>query len=79
MEFQLEKLLLGTSRGNLDDDGRLVYAGDRLVAVLVRLSPEHAELAGHWYIEVSFGVRERMEPFATLEEAASRVAQNRET
>ncbi len=37
-----------------DEDGRLVFAGDRLVAVLVRLAEGHDE-AGHWYLEHGFG------------------------
>jgi hypothetical protein len=37
-----------------DEDGRLVFAGDRLVAVLVRLAEGHDE-AGHWFLEHGFG------------------------
>jgi hypothetical protein len=38
-----------------DQDGRLVFADERLVAVLVRLSDRHGENAGHWYVEHGFG------------------------
>jgi hypothetical protein len=43
--------------GNPDDqDGALVLDGDRLVAVLCRLSAGHGDLAGQWFLECSFGV-----------------------
>lgn len=38
-----------------DDEGMLVLIEDRLVAVLVRLSSAHGELAGQWFLEASFG------------------------
>jgi hypothetical protein len=38
-----------------DEEGRLVFAGERLVAVLVRLSEQHEELAGQWFFEAGFG------------------------
>jgi hypothetical protein len=38
-----------------DEEGMLVFAGDRLLAVLVQLSHEHGVLAGQWYLEVGFG------------------------
>jgi hypothetical protein len=38
-----------------DEEGRLVFAGGRLVAVLVRLSEQHEELAGRWFFEAGFG------------------------
>jgi hypothetical protein len=38
-----------------DEEGMLVFSGDRLVAVLVRLSPGHDELAGHWFLETGYG------------------------
>jgi hypothetical protein len=78
MDLRLEKVLLGTSRWNLDEDGVLLYVGGRLVAIFVRLSADHGELEGHWHLEASFGLRERMEPFPTMEEAAAWAAQNRE-
>lgn len=41
-----------------DEDGMLVFAGGRLVAVLVRLSDAHEDLglAGHWFLETSYGL-----------------------
>jgi len=41
--------------GGPDEEGRLVFLGERLVAVLVRLSEEHGEEAGRWYVEHGFG------------------------
>ena len=38
-----------------DEDGHLVFAADRLVAVLVRLSALHDEMAGQWFLEAGFG------------------------
>lgn len=42
--------------GSRDEDGRLVLADGRLVAVLVRLADRvHAELTGAWSLEAGFG------------------------
>jgi len=42
--------------GSHDDDGRLVLADGRLVAVLVRLADQaHAEQSGAWFLEAGFG------------------------
>lgn len=38
-----------------DTDGRLVFAGDFLVAMLVRLSDLHGEVSGRWFLEAGFG------------------------
>jgi hypothetical protein len=38
-----------------DEEGLLVLAEDRLVAVLVRLSEEHGDLSGDWFLEAGFG------------------------
>jgi hypothetical protein len=38
-----------------DEEGCLIFTDDRLVTVLVRLSPLHEELAGQWYLEAGFG------------------------
>lgn len=37
-----------------DEDGRLVFADGRLIALLVRLSAGHADLADRWFLEVCF-------------------------
>ena len=41
--------------GSTDEEGYLVRADGRLVAVLVRLSDAQGELAGRWFLEVGFG------------------------
>ena len=38
-----------------DEDGRLVFYGGKLVAVLVRLSDAHEGMSGHWFLERGFG------------------------
>ena len=38
-----------------DEEGMLVFSEDRLVAVLVRLSDTHEEIAGHWFLETGYG------------------------
>jgi hypothetical protein len=41
--------------GTRDEEGCLIFAEGRLVAVLVRLSDQHDSLAGQWFLEVGFG------------------------
>ena len=48
----LTPLRLGTDTA--DEDGRLVLAGNLLVAVLVCLAEGHDD-AGHWFLEHGFG------------------------
>jgi hypothetical protein len=55
--------------GSDDEDGLLAFDGDRLVAVLVRLSKLHDDMAGSWFIEASFGLRDRHQTFADLPSA----------
>lgn len=38
-----------------DGEGRLVFDGGRLVAVLVRLSSLHGDQQGAWYLEAGLG------------------------
>jgi hypothetical protein len=38
-----------------DEEGRLVFADGRLVAVLVRLAEHHEGLSGKWFYEHGFG------------------------
>jgi hypothetical protein len=54
-------------------EGRLAFAGDALVAVLVKLDDSHGTLQGRWYAEAAFNSLERMEDstFETLDEAAA--------
>ena len=53
MTLTLEPVHIQT--GSSDEEGRLVFADGRLVAVLVRLSDQHGDVAGHWYYEHGFG------------------------
>ena len=56
MALRLQPVQVATG---LDEDGMLVFAHDRLVAVLVQLSDAHEELgiAGHWFLETGYGFR----------------------
>ena len=60
-----------------DGEGRLVYRGDYLVAVLVRLSDLQEGLAGQWFLEKGFGPLETPDPpvFADLAEAEAWMAE----
>ena len=51
-----------------DQDARLVFRDGRLLAVATRLSDIHGELAGRWYVEVTFGAVPNMpdRTFASL-------------
>ena len=56
MSLRLQPVRIATV---LDEEGMLVFAHDRLVAVLVQLSDAHEELglAGHWFLETGYGFR----------------------
>lgn len=53
MSVTLQPLRVET--GTTDEEGRLVFYGGKLVAVLVRLSDEHEGMAGRWFLEHGFG------------------------
>ena len=54
--------------GGADEDGRLVLANGRLVAVLVRLADEvHAGRVGSWFLEAGFGPCAAEVPSPTFE------------
>ena len=76
MTLRLEPVQVATG---LDKDGMLVFAGDRLVAMLVRLSEAHEDLgvAGHWHLEAGFGLRltRKKAAFPDLETAQSWISQ----
>ena len=58
--------------GSDDQEGRLVLADGRLVAVLVHLAgAEHKELRGGWFLEAGFGSCAVPAPdvFPTIEDA----------
>ena len=53
MTFTLRPMRVGTG---FDEDGMMVLdEGQRLVAVLVRLSDENEVAPGQWYLEAGFG------------------------
>ena len=52
MIFMLQPVRVNTS--SKDENGLLVFADGRLVAVLVRLSDEHGDKAGRWFLEHGF-------------------------
>jgi hypothetical protein len=74
MNLTTQDILLG----NADDrDGVLVLDGDVLVAVLCRLSAEHGEGAGRWFLECSFGLTPLgRDVFDTIEDACNGIAQS---
>lgn len=59
-----------------DEEGLLVFAAERLVAVLVRLSDQHGEMAGRWFLETAFGrlAGPNHPSFSDLEEAQKYIA-----
>jgi hypothetical protein len=69
MSLRLQPVRVKT--GCDDIEGHLVFRGDFLVALLVRLSDEHAEDAGKWFLERGFGRADYASPplFADLDEA----------
>ena len=44
-----------------DEEGCLVFGDDHLLAVLVRLSNEHKDVAGQWFLEAGFGALDRQD------------------
>jgi hypothetical protein len=59
-----------------DEEGCLVFSDDRLQAVLVRLSDQHGELAGFWFLEAGFGGIDAIDhpTFADLDAAQDWIA-----
>lgn len=52
MDLVLQPVLVASGE---EGEGRLVFHRDHLVAVLVRLSRQHAAAGGHWFLEAGFG------------------------
>ena len=70
LELQPERIANGT-----DENGLLVRADGRLVAVLVRLGETHDSLAGAWFLEIGFHPGLTGNPvFADLEAAQAWIA-----
>ena len=53
MSMTLQPVRVAT--GGEGEEGRLVFAGEKLVALLVKLSHQQEELAGSWFFEAGFG------------------------
>jgi hypothetical protein len=70
MALRLQPVRVAT--GSDDEEGVLVQADGRLVAVLVRLSgEEHGGLKGAWFLEAGFGACAAVNPpvFPSLDAA----------
>ena len=74
MSLQLQPVQVET--GSNDTEGHLVFDDGFLVAVLVRLSDDHAANAGQWFLEAGFGRVDDPSPptFADLDEAQGWIA-----
>ena len=75
MTLRLQPVQVAT--GSYDVDGQLVFADGFLVAVLVRLSDDHDDLAGMWFLEAGFGrvVTTALPLFADIDKAQSWIEQ----
>ncbi|MCJ2049383.1 hypothetical protein [Methylobacterium sp. J-070] len=75
MTLRLQPVQVAT--GSYDVDGQLVFADGLLVAVLVRLSDDHNDLAGMWFLEAGFGrvVTTELALFADIDKAQSWIEQ----
>jgi hypothetical protein len=75
MNLRLQPVQVAT--GSSDAESHLVFSDGFLVAVLVRLSDEHGDAAGSWFLEAGFGRVDHPDPptFIDLDEAQDWVAQ----
>ena len=75
MTLRLQPVQVAT--GSYDTEGQLVFADGFLVAVLVRLSDDHDDLAGMWFMEAGFGrvVTTALPLFADIDKAQSWIEQ----
>lgn len=69
MNLRLQPVQVAT--GSQDQESNLVFHEGFLVAVLVRLSEQHEDEAGKWFLEAGFGRIDPLFPplFADLDEA----------
>jgi len=69
MSLHLQPVQVAT--GSNDTESRLIFSEGFLVAVLVRLSEDHEEDAGKWFLEAGFGRVDDPDPptFADLDAA----------
>ena len=75
MSLHLQPVRVATC--SRDEESELVFADGFLVAILVRLSDEHGDEAGMWFLETGFGRLARSAPpkFVVLDEAQSWIEQ----
>jgi hypothetical protein len=75
MSLKLQPVQVAT--GSDDRESQLVFSDGFLVAVLVRLSDQHEEEAGMWFLEAGFGLISGPEqpPFANLDAAQAWIGQ----
>jgi len=74
MAVKLSRRVVRVDTGSPDEEGCLLFADDRLVAVLVQLGFEHnSGLAGKWFLEHAFGsLDDRKQPVFEDLDAAER-------
>lgn len=53
MHFTLQPVKVSTGH---DENGLLLFHGEKLVAVLVQLSEEEGVAPGQWFLEAGFGI-----------------------
>ncbi|WP_457106899.1 hypothetical protein [Methylobacterium sp. P5_C11] len=71
MILSLQSAQVATSSD--DVESQLVFADGFLVAILVRLSAQHDDDAGKWFLEAGFGPIEPVAPPLFVDLAAARV------
>ncbi|UYW34497.1 hypothetical protein [Methylorubrum extorquens] len=71
MSLRLQPIQVAT--GSADTESHLVLSEGFLVAVLTRLSDDHEDRAGMWFLEAGFGRVDHPNPptFSDLDEALS--------
>lgn len=75
MNLRLQPVQVGT--GSSDMESQLVYSEGLLVAVLVRLSDDHDDRSGMWFLEAGFRRVDHPDPptFTDLDAAQDWIAQ----
>lgn len=75
MTLRLQPVQIAT--GSSDTESHLVFSEEFLVAVLVRLSDDHEDRSGMWFLEAGFGPVDYPDPptFADLDAAQIWIAQ----
>ncbi|KQQ18783.1 hypothetical protein ASF56_22140 [Methylobacterium sp. Leaf122] len=75
MNLRLQPVQVAT--GSSDTESHLVFSDGFLVAVLVRLSDDHDDRSGMWFLEAGFGRVDHPDPptFADLDAAQDWISQ----